>query len=432
MALFTQPLTVTANSNNTIPNPSNPSYSVNVSSLGQTIQNTIWGVAPAAPFDFSCALCGNTDFQNTMQALDFSLFRWNTNAGGNTWWGDAVFGSDPSNPNWSWLDNWFNNQAKLVPTGQVLAAVGPAAGSAVQSGSYWATAAKQLANKFIAEGRECFLWEFSNEMNGNMDLNTWCSWFNQVADALHSINPNYKMFGPVLAGVDDGWMQTFASTCGSRAAVLDWHEYTNGGNGVGGDPASMYNTVSTESSRVRSDVSGTAAANYPLFLGEYSTSYNCNDPMMQQIYGAVYTALLLQDGYDSDSNFQYGGIWEVANDGQCGVIQNNTQVAPAGYYLSYAGHHLGGRRASVSDNIGSGLKTTATINGKNFGVQIINSNQSAQNNVSIAFQNGNALTAKSWIISPSQTSGQETTNLTSLTGFNLPANSIFILSGTLE
>lgn len=425
-----------------LPNPTNPSILINLTGLGQPLPGTIWGTATSALIDTNNDAsnggffhAANTNFINLAKQLDFKLLRFNALASNskNGVWEQFIFGNNPATPDFTYMNNWFNNSSRFFNnSNRLICGMGPSSAYTNNTGSFWVTAFTQMANHFKAQGQECFWWEYGNEPNGNVDQTTYMNSFNQVADALHAINPNYKLGGPCLAGSADGsWMSQFSSVCGAKAGFCTWHVYPLGG--AGSDNGTAYNAAigGSDSAGVRRQLAGAAGANLPLFLGEYSTSFNCNDGMMQQIGGAIFNALILQGAYDSDSNFTMGGNWETCDDGQCGMIQGSATTAPQGWYLGEAGTRMGGTRVSTPTTPAGNFKITASVNARNYAVQIINYNTGGANSTfSIGFQNGAATSANLWTISPTATSGSRQTNLTATTGIVSPPNSVVILYGT--
>lgn len=432
----------------TLPSPPPPAPSpqatassvvVNLTQLGQSLPGTIWGMATSALLDTSnnassggFAIAAQTGFINAAAKLDLKLLRWNALASnsGNGDWEQFIFGNNPSAPDFTYMNNWFNNSAKFFnKSNRLICGMGPNSQDRNNDGTYWATAFTKMAQHFIAMGQECFWWEYGNEPNGNVDLTQYCTAFNQVAAALHAVNPAYKLGGPVSAGADGQWISTMAQRCGANVGFCTWHNYTLGPNGSDNGTAYRSAIGGSDAGGVRQALAGTAAANVPLFLGEYSTSYACNDPMMQNIGGAVFNALILQDGYDSDSNFTMGGNWEAVSDGQCGAIQNGN-ITPQGWYLGEAGTRMDGTRVAVTSAPAGNFKVTASVNGGNYAVQMINYDTGADKTVTVNFQNGPISTANVWTISPASPSGARQTNVALNATITIPHDSVVILYGT--
>lgn len=412
---------------------------VNLTSLGQPLPGTIWGMATSALLDTDnnassggFAIAAQTGFINAAAKLDLKLLRWNALASNSNIgdWEQFIFGNNPSAPDFTYMNNWFNNSAKFFnKANRLICGMGPNSQDTNNDGTYWATAFTKMAQHFIAQGQEVFWWEYGNEPNGQVDLTQYCNSFNQVAAALHAINPAYKLGGPVSAGADGNWISTMAQRCGSNVGFCTWHNYTLGGNGSDNGTAYRSAIGGSFAGGVRQALAGTAAANVPLFLGEYSTSFSCNDPMMQNIGGAVFNALILQDGYDSDSNFTMGGNWEAVSDGQCGAIQNGN-IAPQGWYLGEAGARMGGTRVAVTTAPTGNFKVTASVNGGNYAVQMINYDTSTDRSITVGFNNGPIQTANLWTISPANPSGMRQTNIALNSTITVPHDSVCILYGT--
>jgi len=125
--------------------------------------------------------------------------------------------------------------------------------------------------------------------------------------------------------------------------------------------------------------------------------------------GALFTALILQDGFDSDGGFLYGGIWDLVSDGNCGVIQGGS-AALAAYYLGGAGRLMPGQRANFSVNtLGGNTKTVGTVNNGKYAAQVINYDSSALATLNLALANGSARTASLWLQNSSSPTGAAST-----------------------
>ena len=423
-------------------------YDINIDLTAMThiiMTPEIFGFATAAMMNDGCRICTNQKFQQQFAKLDPTLLRCNSSAGhggatSENYWLCSIFpNSSPTNPQWKWIDALLDNLAKFMPNGRLVLDIGYHEDQNISPAAL-ASMAQQLARHCIAKGVECFYWEVWNEANeppGNISVQKYNAWFNAVADALHLVNPAYKIGGPVSS-----WSLAFgpewAEACGARAGFIDFHGYP-----YSNSSATDYQMFTTKRSAndmttARSAVRGTRAANLPLGYLEWSSVFSePGDPRMHQTHGAIFAATYLANAAKANQGLEMAGIWEVYGDGNYGVIADTSfQIFPVGWYLGYAGRNVAGAVVNSDATVSRSLDVLATVNGDKFAVQIVNSGGKSLQVRSIGIKAANAVgpALTRWEISPSHRDPAisiiSLDSLASGNGITIPALSVVIFTGS--
>ena len=415
--------------------------------MNQKVAGTLFGFGTGAFADDGFAFTGVPAIQAQAKVLAPALFRINMNAGAaGTGWEDAIFANGVGSPQWQYFDPLFTNASTWFASNtQVLLGVGSPVNNNISASTLasWATA---LAQRAKTNGREISLWEVWNEPNGVIPDDTYNDWFGAVADALHAVNPNYLVFGPVhsyVAGYPDTSLQGWANAVGAKAGGICMHTY-GFGNWTTDDELFQITDLPTQAATIRQSVAGTPAANLPIVLGEWNIDGSgASVPQEQGIQGAIYNAINMYRTIDLNINAQYGANWEIFGDGTYGVINdpangqyNDYRIFPPGYYLGYAGQTLDGDRVTATLSASGNLYALAVVKGNRFTVQIINYDTSAAQTgftVDIKAAHGIGANVTRWELSPAHlTPDVSTVPCGSLVGAgtSVPAESIVILTGT--
>ena len=378
----------------------------------------------------SFAIAANSTFIASAAKLRPTLIRFNITAGTVLNW---------NNGNTGVMNNFWNNYLRFCDP-QVRLVMGVPGGNdtsvSPQTCANWAASFAQAMKN---AGTEIMYWEVGNELDG-LGPNTYASYFNPVADALHAVNPNYQVGGPVASwwnGIDLG---TFASLAGSRCAFIDFHLY---GASPGVTPS--FNQAASDGtvSAARNQVQGTQLANLPIGVLEYNEvdvpDSSAAGQTQAQVYGAVWVALLLTKWVSEETPALSGalmaGLWDMVNDSNYGVIgnqfdgggENYTSIDPQGWYLGYAGQNMAGNIVSASTTQ-SNLQVMATVSGGKFAIQLVNYGGSAQtlNITASGVTLPSSLTR--WELSQANPN-TTTSTIANLSAVVVPAQSIVIVTG---
>jgi hypothetical protein len=361
------------------PGSSGSLLSVDFANLtGKTAPATLWGIAAAAPNDYHFAMCNDNAFLAAAAQIMPAMYRINSNSGGNGYWSDQVFANGVNNPDWSVIAPFINNGYKFISSTCRLT-VGVRINAL--SVSDYAIACKQMANHFRntpgGNGKPLTVWgwEVGNEDNGTTDINTYCQYFNAAADAYHSIDPNYKIIGTVDSFVDTGRLSAFAQQCGSKVGAVCYHDYAYC-KGIDPVPSNQQLFASPRPSNdavaARNAVNGRIPSTVPIMMGEYNMDCNAqNETRQQGILGPVFAATWMLNGFNANVGVEMGCIWEMANDGAYGIIQNG-RIDPTGYFLSKAGAVMGGKEVRTSFGKSGSHVCLAIQDGGRIGIMIVN------------------------------------------------------------
>lgn len=407
---------------------------------GQNCPGALWGLAVGAPNDNHFALCGDETFLTAASQIMPSLYRINSATGGGTgFWSDNIF-ANINNPDWSVIQNFVQNGHRFISSTCRLI-IGIRFNS--MSVGNFASACTKIANHFKTtnggDGKPLNVWgwEIGNEDDGT-DIGTYCSYFNAGADAFHAVDPNYKIIGTVDSFVHGGRFTSFAQQSGSRIGALCYHNYLYCG---GSDPTPSDQNLFTsgrpasDAQQTRSQVAGTAAANAPIFMGEWNMECAAaGEAREQQIIGANFAARWIYQGLNANAGVEMGAMWEMANDGTYGAIQGSS-ISPEGWFLGKAGNTMDGARVTATINAGGLRDILATKSGGAFGVMINNYDQGSAITGQVAlshwpFNNTGTGSINKWEISPAHQQGNLTTvsvtaGLTA--SITVPAGSVVIL-----
>ena len=421
-----------------------PNATVDLSApTGKVLGKRLYGYATGALFNFDFDLAADPAVQSSAEFLDAPLLRFNTPSSGVN---DSyqplfplVFANGVENPDWSPLRNWVNNrQAFLGSDGLLVFGIGPAGGDTSLSPSVWASYATATARYFRSIGQEVMYWEVGNECDG-MGAHTYSTYFNAIADALHAVNCKYVVGGPVGSWFNGIDLAQFVKYCGaSRIGFIDFHSYSVASTDSIETAYSKAATFSDVAS-ARQVIAGTAAANLPIALLEYNMnaepqpdgSYGL--PIQGTVPGAVYVALLLAQGFMSDTHFSQAGIWDLVSDSNYGVIGNSQQdgdfrdVDPQGMYLRQAAQLLPGAQIAASTTLAN-LQILATRAGSGLSIQLVNYDTANSQSVTVKVQGGpEGGLFRRWELSAAHPLGS-VSHVNGLTNLAVPSQCIVILS----
>ena len=341
---------------------------------GRMAPATLWGIACAAPQNRDFALCADPKFLAAAARLAPPLVRLNSNAGvgstGSDYWSDAIFARGVDAPNWKVLENFTRNAAKFIRPGCRLI-VGVRLDG--RSPADYASMCAQVVRRLQGAGLKVWGIEVGNE-NDALPIDSYCGLFNAAAGAVHAVDPAIRMIGPVDSWCNGGRLTSFAQGCGDRIGAVCFHAYRYGmGAGEVLTDAQLFNTRSADDMRTaRTALAGTAAADAPIFIGEYNIDFNAaNEVRQQRPVGAVFAAYFMLTAFQTGLGLDMGALWEMFGDGQYGVIREDYSIGPQGRLLLKAAAVMGG--AEVSAQLaGADASALAVANGDQVGVMIVN------------------------------------------------------------
>lgn len=419
-----------------------PDIQVDLSATtGKTLHKEIYGYASGALLDNDFSLAADPVVQRSAGQLSIPLLRFNTPVQTLI---QRVFATGVDNPDWAPFDNWAKNRRYFLRgDGRLVFGIGPGAGDTSIPPATWAAYAAATAKHFRAINQEIMYWEVGNECNG-MGAELYATYFNAIADALHEVNRDYLVGGPVASwwnGID---LQTFVEKSGSSGiGFIVFHSYpVNPTDSVqtAYDKAATFGDVAA----ARQAVAGTVAADVPIGLLEYNMNGAPNPdgswgtPLQGTMTGAVYNSLLLTRCFTSDTNFTMGGMWDLVQDSNFGAIGNkqyggdNATIDEQGRYLMQAAKLLPGRQVSATTTL-SNVQVLATTNGNTFAIQLVNYDTGAGTTatVQVVPPHGKVLqrgTLARWQLTAENPRGNVTA-IRELTDIALPAESIVIITG---
>lgn len=420
-----------------------PNATIDLSApTGNELQKRLYGYATGALFGNDFALAADPTVEASAKFLNATLLRFNTpasNVDANRTLMQAVFANGVGSPDWTPLNDWVNNhRAFLGSDGILVFGIGPDGGDTSLSPSTWASYATATAQYFRSIGQEVMYWEVGNECD-SMGAQTYSTYFNAIADALHAVNSKYLVGGPVgswFNGIDLAQFVQYSGASG--IGFIDFHSYpVNTSDSI----ETAYSKAATFSdvASARQAIAGTAAAHLPIALLEYNMnsaqqpdgSYGL--PLQGTSQGAVYVALLLTQGFMSDTNFPLAAMWDLVSDSNYGAIGNaqengnDADIDPQGLYLREAASVLPGKQVAASTTLPN-LQILATRPGSGLSIQIVNYDTTENQSVTIQIQGGSISgTFRRWELSAANPSGA-VSYVNELANVSVPSESIVILT----
>lgn len=421
-----------------------PNITVNLSSpTGKTASPYLWGFCcgtlafSGGPNDFSFVV-NDAGFRASCATLQPSMIRCNTQQTQPQL--ETIFASGVNNPNWTPIDNWIDHHAGLFndATGRFMYAVGPAFADTSHTPATYASWATAIANHFKSKGQECFWWEVGNEPDAGLGTANYVNYFTAIADALHTVNANYQVGGPASSFYDAGGYVTalIKNVPNSKIGFISYHAYGFPGNATP-TPNQVYSQALGESIGTTVPRSQTnIPANIPLFMGEYNQLLDGGNNSTYT--AALFSGLICTQNFKDDVNFGGNMLWDILYNSGFGAIGNafrsggsSSVIDPQGYYLGYAGQHMGGAELTVS-GVSGNLQVLATKNGNNFAYQFINYDTSNPSSVNLTNTGGTPSgTITRWEIGKSNPNTPAISTQGSLSGINIPSEQIVILTGSL-
>jgi hypothetical protein len=306
---------------------------------------------------------------------------------------DVMFPSrgSASSPNFFSIDNYLNQQGNLKSffnnqTGTQIVTLGFPSWLDISNPSdqaLYAGIVKQIAQHFIAAGEPVQNYELVNEPDGHYNITDMANTFNVVAQALKSVDPNYKLGGLTESYLHTTDLQTFFQIAGPNVGFVSWHQYVTNGSDGKSDQQVVTDSMDVEGNAqtVRAEMRAAGIADsVPLFLGEYNVDgANYNDPNNANMVGAVAAAAATYGMIHSNTNMTMGALWDVENDSAYSVfgLQGAFHVDSVGVVLAGLTAYMPGQLVqTIMPNNTPGLVGYTTRNGEGFSTALIDTNLS--------------------------------------------------------
>ena len=432
-------------------------------------------------FTIQAAASGNTSVNfsaPTGKTLNKTMFGFSTSLYGGQWFTNATFRNtantflkpaclwfncdwtldvDFANGNMTNINAFLGNYRSFCQTG-VRVIMGLATSDApTVSASVAASRAANFASYLMNNGFSDIM-DFSagnNWQNHGVSQATMISYFNAISDALHGVNPSYRVWGPPQ------WDPTFYanSTFGNspsmatRCAGVIWMSYHGGGPNT--DLTTPLDTMyggfgvaTTDSSSQRSALANTPLANHPLAVIEYNMGENDtrSDTLAQngRYMGAIYAACYLYGLFKNTTRMEFA-CWQnivmYADEGVIGSRQqggNLTAVTAAGYFLGKAGQSLFGPEYTVTTSIANLAILAVKPSSTTFAIMLINYDLTNARTVNLSVSAGGVPTGTitRWEIGKSSPGAPITPTpvigtQASLATIAIASETVVILTGTL-
>jgi hypothetical protein len=365
---------------------------------GNTVYPALFGTATCTQQDYNWTLVGNSAFRAACKSYPWSLCRYNCNSGASSPMWAAIFGSNPTttSPNWTNFDLFLthaNEMFDLTKTWIVLG-LGGVSGAGLdlmgdnisQFCGMVQLIGNRLKSKTGSDGKLVPIkaFEFLNEPDTTrVDVNTYHSYFDAVADTLHTIDQTWQLWGPVTPN-NGSYDSSFLAleTTAHLGAFCD-HAYLKcpfDANPSDAQMAAATPPAGTEPGGWMTDRRAMIEAHglgttLPIVCGEYDIDcYPPTDPRTFTIIGALmcnsFTRKLFQN---AGTHPAYAANWELGADGNYGLFQANSgneyndtgyHIVPKGAFLSKAGSVVAG--AEVSCQSVHGMTSYAVKSGAAF------------------------------------------------------------------
>jgi hypothetical protein len=432
------------------------------STSGKQISPYIWGFSgdalcygrqpvPHGPCDFNTVF--DTTFQASAAKLKPTLIRLNTQQTNALF--KHIFRNGTAHPDWQWLDNWTNNHSRFFDdaTGRLLIGLGPFGADTSISPPTYASWAGPIARYLKDKGQECFWWQVGNECgwaddqgkSTGMGVSDYLAYFDAIADALHAINRDYKVGGPVAPWWDAGSLgAALIQQRTNKIGFVDWHCYAT----TTGNLNLPVSGIARQTDRAISDAQAARAMmrqagmsdEVPVGVTEYNyVSWQSGPGTENQTWrGALFNALYLSRCFKGDINFTMAALWDLGGGqaaGDFGAIGpmgiSNMTIVPTGHYLGYAGQHMGGTDVPCSTT-GPDIDVLASKNGNNFAIQLINTSEETRTiEISLGDSSSTGRITR-WSIGRSNPHTPFLSSVDDLGAIRVPSGDIVILSGTFD
>ena len=300
--------------------------------------------------------------------------------------------SSVSDPDYSHIDNYLNQQDNLKGffdnnSGTQIVTLGFPSWLDIgdpNDQALYARMVKGIAQHFIGKGEPIPNYELVNEPDGHENITDLAHTFNAVADALHSLDPSYKLGGLTGSYVHPDDLKAFFGICGKNIGFVSWHQYVTGDSSSKSSQQEVTDSLNGAQSagqtvRALMQASGIPDS-VPLFLGEYNVDGgDYNDANNANMVGAVAAAATTYGMIHSNANFTMGALWDVQNDSAYSVFghQGDYRIDPVGVVLADLTATMPGNMVqSAMPGNTPGLVGYATKSGAGFSTALINTNLS--------------------------------------------------------
>lgn len=224
----------------------------------------------------------------------------------------------------------------------------------------WSELIKTVIKHFVSRYglEEVLTWPFEvwNEPNlpgfwENADEKEYFKLYKISAEAVKSVNKNFKVGGPAICGGADHWIKDFLEFCEKENAPLDFvsrHAYTSDFGEK--TPHLVYQNIFPqdhmfdELKSVRKMIDDTKFKDLPFHITEYNTSYDPRNPVHDTAFNAAYICRILSEAGDYVNSFSYWTFSDVFEEsdvpraefhGGFGLVALNNIPKPTFYAFSF-------------------------------------------------------------------------------------------------
>lgn len=416
------------------------------------IVRELFGISSSQIVGNNFARMNDATFAARAKSLNFPLLRFNC---GNLWH-RVFFGNPPGGPTWDLVTPLLNNLHRFVDLSKckIIMGIGGNGNDAILGWTteQFARVAAQIATYFKTtpggDGRPInpMYWEIANEPS--VSYETYNRYFNAAADALHEVNPEYVITGPVAANDGARVSSLIAAAGPTRLGMPNNHcyLYCPGENRVPSDEAVCQalldaggngTSVTQFAADMNREVHGTYAANLPYFCGEYNVGCGPQDPHGREktIIGACFAASWTMKLATLAEPIIWAGYWDLAIDGWYGTMDTLYNIYPNGYYLTEARRRMPGTLVAATNvDERNTLEAFATVNCNAMAVMLVNySRRSARGQVAISrwpVNSSGTGRIRKWELSAAYKRGSITTvavNTGMCDSITIPGQSVVIL-----
>jgi len=218
---------------------------------------------------------------------------------------------------------------------------------------------------------------------------TVIEYFTAVADALHAVNPIYRVWGPAQWDPGQFADATFANSVGSRCGGVDWVSYDCTGNGQGNvtDLANAYGPKGVQNPDAlvqRSALSGSTLAHIPLGTFDYNMGEATVNGALTTVHqagqysGGIYVLCYLFGLWRSTTGVDACAMQNIVRYQTEGAIGNSqlnndlTRVSCSGYILGKLGREFSGPEVACSTTLPRLVVWTTQPESSRFAMVLIN------------------------------------------------------------
>ncbi|GCE30929.1 hypothetical protein KDA_64130 [Dictyobacter alpinus] len=258
--------------------------------------------------------------------------------------------------------------------------------------------------------------------------------YNKVAAAMKQVDAGIKVGGPAFARPDLTYnVDDFFSVAAGNMDFVSYHSYALGDSNASNQTVWNAANIGPITDNVRNEFQK-YSSNYIDYLhDEYNISWNPPDQKMNTIVGGIFDALAMVSLVNNGAS---GGMaWNEA-DGWYGKLDAGYNPRPAAYIYQYMNEDMQGAVVNSSSSDTTKVVIMAVNNSHQHGFVLINRSEADQsiqlsfNNLPSGVNDGTAVTVKQASAAGGSINTTSIGALNSSNGYNLPANTVIVLSFT--